>query len=605
MGLMQKAYETYENHKHLVGVPIEGKSTLIPVSHISQKAQIEITIDAEGNFISAKAVPKDDAQTIIPVSEGSGSRSGRTPEAHPLCDQLKYIASYNTELHDDYLNKLTAWYSSEYSHPKVSAVYKYVLSDTILADLERAQIIKLKPDGTLDDGSIAATKYEKCTVRWCVIGAGDKICCWEDKSLMDAYIAYYHPRGQSNVCMISGENTVMSTIHPKGTVARQNLAKLISANDSEGMTYRGRFTELSQALTVGFEASQKAHLALRWVIENQGFSAGSRTIVCWNPEGNKVHSIADNLFDEENDIVEPSDYRALLAKTICGYRNELPAHSDVVIASFDAATQGRLSVTYYNELKASDYYDRIENWYDTCCWQNKNEGIMSPMLVDIAVCAFGSERSKFIELDEKVKSEQVQRLFSCVMDKAHIPYYLVDALVQRASMPMVYNKRYNYEKVLFTACALIRKYYNDKAGMEEWKLKLDPNKNDLSYQFGRLLAVADKIERDYYYIHKDKTRATNAMRLQSAFCQRPFHTFRILDESMKKGYLPRLGPSKRIAYKCIVADVMEKISDFPEEEWNRPLKDTYLMGYYLQLNELYKSNKQNDMEENKNGSIEE
>lgn len=604
MGLMQKAYETYENHKHLVGVPIEGKSTLIPISHSSKKAQIEITIDAEGNFIDAKAVPKDDAQTIIPVSENSNLRSNTVLDAHPLCDQLKYIAPYNTKLHEDYLNKLRAWNSSEYSHPKVSAIYKYVLRNTILADLERAQIVKLKPDGTLDGGSIAATKYEQCTVRWCVIGAGDNICCWKDRSLMNAYIAYYHPRGQSNVCMISGENTVTTTKYPKGTVAKQHLAKLISANDSEGVTYRGRFTESSQALTVGFEASQKAHLALRWVIENQGFSAGSRTIVCWNPEGNKVHSITDNLFAEENDIVEPSDYRALLAKTICGYRNELPAYSDVVIASFDAATKGRLSVTYYNELMSSDYYDRIENWYGTCCWQNKNKGIMSPMLVDIAVCAFGTERSKCIELDEKVKSAQVQRLFSCVMDKAHIPYYFVAALVQRASMPMAYNTRYNYEKVLFTACALIRKYYNDKARMEEWKLKLDPNKNDLSYQFGRLLAVADKIERDYYYIRKDKTRATNAMRLQSAFCQQPYHTFCILDESMKKAYLPRLSPSKRIIYECIVADAMEKISDFPEETWNRPLKDTYLMGYYLQLNELYKSNNKKSVKGDKNGSIE-
>ncbi len=135
-------------------------------------------------------------------------------------------------------------------------------------------------------------------------------------------------------------------------------------------------------------------------------------------------------------------------------------------------------------------------------------------------------------------------------------------------------------------------------------MKLDPNKNDLSYQFGRLLAVADKIERDYYYIRKDKTRATNAMRLQSAFCQHPYHTFCILDESMKKAYLPRLSPSKRIIYECIVADAMEKISDFPEETWNRPLKDTYLMGYYLQLNELYKSNNKKSVKGDKNGSIE-
>lgn len=42
---------------------------------------------------------------------------------------------------------------------------------------------------------------------------------------------------------------------------------------------------------------------------------------------------------------------------------------------------------------------------------------------------------------------------------------------------------------------------------------------------------------------------------------------------------------------------MEKIYAKPKESWNAPLKETYLMGYYLQRKDLY--TKKEKSEENK------
>ena len=39
----------------------------------------------------------------------------------------------------------------------------------------------------------------------------------------------------------------------------------------------------------------------------------------------------------------------------------------------------------------------------------------------------------------------------------------------------------------------------------------------------------------------------------------------------------------------LIGEIMEQISQFSDREQKQPLKDTYLMGYYLQRNELYKS----------------
>ena len=55
MSLFNKAYETYEYHKSLVGMLAAGKSPLLPISHILKNVQIEVSINLNGEFVSAKA----------------------------------------------------------------------------------------------------------------------------------------------------------------------------------------------------------------------------------------------------------------------------------------------------------------------------------------------------------------------------------------------------------------------------------------------------------------------------------------------------------------------------------------------------------------------
>jgi len=93
MNWMQSLYETYENCQSMIGYAQDTKERpLLPICHITAQAHIEIVIDGDGNFRRANLVDKMDATTIIPCTEGSASRSGKTPENHPLCDKLQYLA---------------------------------------------------------------------------------------------------------------------------------------------------------------------------------------------------------------------------------------------------------------------------------------------------------------------------------------------------------------------------------------------------------------------------------------------------------------------------------------------------------------------------------
>ena len=126
-------------------------------------------------------------------------------------------------------------------------------------------------------------------------------------------------------------------------------------------------------------------------------------------------------------------------------------------------------------------------------------------------------------------------------------------------------------------------------------MALEPERKDRSYQFGRLLAVMEKIERDTY--DSSDSREPNAIRLQSIFCQRPMTTAGNLEKQLERAYFPRLKPNNRIFYKNLMGQIMSIISDFPPETWNTPLDNTYLMGYYLQRSALYAKKTDNEMEE--------
>ena len=130
---------------------------------------------------------------------------------------------------------------------------------------------------------------------------------------------------------------------------------------------------------------------------------------------------------------------------------------------------------------------------------------------------------------------------------------------------------------------------------------LEPEKKDISYQYGRLLAVLEKVERDTY--GADTDREPNAIRQQSVYCQRPMYAASNIEKQLERAYFPKLKAGSRVFYKKLIGEIMEMIALFPDTMWNKPLKETYLMGYYLQRNALYtnKNNENQDAEDENNG----
>ena len=591
MGLLQKAVATYDANTNLIGVYQAGRDPLAPIGHMLTNAGIEITLNAAGEFLSARKVEKSEPKILIPVTEDS---SGRTKElvAHPLCDQLKYVARANEKAHMLYLQTLRTWMESPHSHPFLRAVFFYTEGGTILDDLTRT--------GILDS---LESYDEKLMVCWRVHGfADEEPACWKNRNLFASFADYYRDRISTRdieFCMIEGKTGPAAVQHPKGIIPVNGNAKLISANDTSGFTYRGRFSEKWQTATVGYIASQKAHNALRWLASDQGVRefSGNRIFLCWSPQGTALPKPMRRLRGAETTALwKPSDYQEQLKGTLLSYRKDRQLHDtdSAILASFDAATTGRLSITYYNELSLGTFLNRMQEWDAHCCWYAGKYGIQAPSLFQIVECAFGTQRGNLLETDDRIQRQHLQRLLNCKVSGGVFPQDIVKALAERASMPLAYDGAI-WRRILHTACSAIQKYrYDTKQGGDEMAWELD--KKDRSFQYGRLLAVMDRAEQDYYN-KTEESRQTNAIKFMSEFRQRPFYVYERVNRHLHQAYLNRMEPWQANRYERLTGEIIGIIQEFPEEDLNKPLSDLYLMGYELQRNAFFAKNETNKTEE--------
>lgn len=114
-------------------------------------------------------------------------------------------------------------------------------------------------------------------------------------------------------------------------------------------------------------------------------------------------------------------------------------------------------------------------------------------------------------------------------------------------------------------------------------MELDLSNSDRSYLFGRLLAIAEKIEKTAM---DDTTRVTNAMRLQAAYVNHPMHTWKILEEALIP-YYQKLQINTMEYYKKLITEIFNLLKTEDLSRLNKSLDDIYLVGYYAQRNAFY------------------
>lgn len=620
MSWIQKLYETYEACK---GHEPEGAQQLMPIGHTTQQAHVEIVLDGEGSFRRASVLEKSNSTTLIPCTEESGGRSGSKPTNHPLCDKLQYVAGDYAkfggdvtsgfakaphEPHRDYCALLASWASSEYGHRKLKAIRNYVERGRVVEDLAGFGVLPLSSDGKLLKGWLgnkdqtpaiykvlsAEQTPEHAFVRWRVEDSDPASGTWQDQTLLESWIAYYAAtQSRQGFCMVRGEDAILAVQHPAKLRNPGDKARLISSNDNTGYTFRGRFLEAGEAAGVGFEVTQKAHNALRWLIARQGSRVGDQAIVSWAVSGAAVPDPMADTFKLLG--IEPNQMPALggaesagqafavrLSKAIKGYRTRLDPADDVVVMGLDSATTGRVAITYYREIKGSELLKRIETWHHKCAWlQNFGKDrkfIGAPSPRDVAQAAYGRR------LDDKLEKAACERLLPCIVDAAPIPLDLVESVKRRATNPAAFkpSESWEWEKCLGIACSIFKGKHTERG----YQMSLEPSRLSRDYLYGRLLAIAERIEAHALYVAGEK-RETNAARLMQRFADRPASTWRTIELALVpyKTRLSNMRPAFLFAMKKELDDV---VSAFAGDDYLRDtsLSAEFLLGYHCQRQAL-------------------
>ncbi len=607
MSWMQKLHETYENCHAMIGVvEDENKVPLLPICHSTQKAQITITIDREGNFKRATVVPNNEARTIIPCTEDSSGRA-RSEAPHPLADKLQYLAKDYKEFGGDkkscfasYIEGLRKWCDSPFSHPKAEAILKYVEKGSVIKDLVKEKVFAVDKGGKLLSKvpkkvgvSVIEGIQTDAFVRWEVESSGELGSkTWEDKTLWAEWIKYYlSTKEKKLLCGVTGQKVFAAEHHSAKLRNDGDKARIISSNDNSNFTFRGRFVTAEQACGVGFDVTQKAHFSLRWLISRQGYRKGDQAVVAWASSGAEIPDpLADPLgimgdsavISETASNYTAQDLAEKLKSKIRGYKASLGNTESIVVMGLNSATPGRLSITFYRELTGSAFLSRVDSWHSSCSWihdygYSKENGehnvrfVGAPAPKDVAEAAYG------VKADEKLKNTVVERLLPCIIDGRSIPRDIVDSVVRRA-VNRSGLEGWEWRKALSIACALFRQS-NPKEGYE---MALDSNRKTRDYLYGRLLALADNLEQ-WALKAAGENRSTNAARLMQRFAEHPFSTWRTIELALVP-YKARLGAK---AGKLLAAMDLVMSSFSPEEfTSDKKLSGEFLLGYHCQREDL-------------------
>ena len=624
MSWIQKLYETYEQCK---GHEPPGSAHLMPISHTPQQAHIEITLDANGNFKGASIVQKE--ETVIPATDKSAGRAGATCAPHALCDKIQYCAKdypnyggKKSSFFKEYEKQLSTWCNSEFSHAKARAILTYVSYNGVVADLIREQILHIGTDEKLltqwANGSDTPAIFRLLTakdgerdqgdafIRWKVRDENNlEEATWKDATLQEAWGRFdASTKELKGVCMVTGDNEASLTLnHPKRIRHAGDGAKLISANDDTGYTFRGRFTDKTgqQACGVSYAVSQKAHNALRWLIGRQAYRSGDFVVVTWSVAGKPVpdpfkDSLSLILGSEESTRevtnIEQADigdvgqaFSIRLRKAIAGYSAKLDPTEDIVVMGLDSATPGRMAITFYREMKGSDFLNRVQNWHEQYAWlQNfgkDSKFVGAPAPRDIAEAAYGRR------LDDNLRKATVERLLPCIIDGQAFPRDLRESVVRRTCNRISFEKdksgrQWEWEKYLGIACALFRGSYKER----KYQMTLETDRTSRHYLYGRLLSIAEHIEGRALYVGGEK-RDTTAAKLMQRFADRPSSTWRTIELALTP-YKARLL-AKRPAFLHEMKTLLDEVvASFEGDDFlsDRKLSGEFLLGYHCQRQKL-------------------
>lgn len=626
MTIFQDLVKVYDNNQSMVGKfeldNFDKPYTLLPASHVSVGVQLEVTLSLEGEFIMVSEVSKDDSTTVIPATIKSANRAS-APEAHPLQDKIKYVAGDYAEyaptdkkapvFRELYINLLGEWAESAQTNSKIQAVFKYQQQNRLLQDLIKTGEIELAKNGQL------SSKDKDLFVRFNVKEQDPKApVIWQDRNMFQSWIDFYATKlaveQPVDIDYLSGKKVPTTKLNEKNINPATSGAKLISANDSANFTYRGIFHD-DEFYSAGYESSQKMAHALKWLIQRQGLKSDTRVFVFWTDESDENQKVAkatgtvysgsallQSLVKKKKVEDKPQTGEAVAQSynsRLLGYVDELSGNGTIHAMFLDAATTGRMATVYYNSMVGGTFKKNLELWSNNCGLQINSQTVWTPSARRLVQSAYTNGRGG--QRADVILKRALSQLMISIINGQAISEDLLRALFRKLIHPQGYDSLKQWQNDLFNYTAAYHYNAHLKGG---GTMGLDRSETDRSYLFGRLLAIADRIENSAVYRKQQRNdnvseRLTTAYRFMTNFAEQPGTTWKRIYLSVVRSYLGTLSGGSQAYYEDEVNTILDALGDGNSDE---PLSMRFLTGFAQQHvadkeNSKTKSNAKNESQE--------
>ncbi|MGT2910825.1 type I-C CRISPR-associated protein Cas8c/Csd1 [Streptococcus cameli] len=610
-----KAYETAEETGLVDQEKSAEQAILLPIYHSSLKSNgkniISVQLDKNVQFYKSEIM--SDKKTIIyPVTADSVARSGSSPAPHPLVDKFSYyLSEIDQSQYDSFHQQLANWIN-------------YCDEGEVKQFLIQVQQFILQPDCVEQIiHSLFGSQYQREGLKVSYIDSDEKDktvdlsayflefsivqfrgfkneSVTSFKALHQSFISFVEAHKTNlGVCNISGREEQITTKH-RGLMGNAKIISVSNKNEA----YKGRFQERGDVFSVGYETSEKIHLMVKYLLENDHTSTwlgSSQYLINWfsddlanDSQLDIVKPEIESLFEDEEDeiqIVRPlsTDENRKIGSSFIKGKKQFSDNATYYVAILNKTSNGRIALKYFRELKVSQLLENLNKWQDKYSWEvnyrDRGYVLKTPTFDEIIKAAYGVDRERFLELDnDSFRSDQYQKLVTSLLDGRPIP----DSLVRKFENNIKERHRYrkNWHRIEQVSLAILQ-----QKNKEVFTPMVDRENTNRSYLFGRLLAIFELIELQRYRIDgNDNSRLTNAERYWTAYTNQPAKMMESLTNKIKpyeevlklqhKGIWHKLE-KEREEVIALLAPLMET------KEFNSSLDYRFIFGYYAEKQFFY------------------
>lgn len=560
------SYLKFANNKKL--------NTLVPVFHQYVNAGVMINLDAKGELISV--TPSTEYRIVSPTNLQASTRTGTTIAPQPLHDTSKYLFGTGAGF-SAYIEQLKKWLDAT-DNPFIKAVYTYISKGTLQDDLteEVSKIEEKKPTYVFTIGG----EYP-----------------WENVDFINQYISYYWEVLQDKIDSmtdeeqasnsithkdifmgtdyLTGEQAICMAKSPKMKLTIDSGAKLMTANDKTGFSYRGLFPGPSFS-SIGIDSAFKVTSMVKYLEDNQKIGNGDNgeELLIWDdspkqevPSWLKVIANSDK---SDTGLAMFTKVKGLLSQPL-----DKDISETVKLVHLRANNPGQLGFGSYQGISFRQYKENLLRW------ANLNGG------TGLNVYSVGrtiySDSHKSAS-NKKLRSQAIDDITECIFAGKQVPLKYMLKIETELANPIGYHQGENSEasdewNKSVIIYAELRKYNGVK--------KMDKR----SYLFGKLLFNLDKIERDAVYNKQKKSgnskepakHATLASKFTNMYMRTPAQAYSIIKPRLTTGYIN--GSDYEYLSESKLNDIIAEIG----EDWS---DESLSPDMYLGYAEAFKADKE-------------